>query len=94
MTAEYNTDQNRPADLETAVINSLAQMLKQDPAGITTTTRFFEDLQFDSTSVLELLMELEIDLGVEFDVETLEPADFDTVGALVAYVARQSEAVG
>jgi len=94
MTAEDNTDQNRPADVETAVINSLAHMLKQDPAGITTSTRFFEDLQFDSTSVLELLMELEIDLGVEFDVETLEPTDFDTVGALVSYVTRQSEAVG
>lgn len=94
MTADYSTDQNLPAGIETAVINSLAQMLKQDPAGITASTRFFEDLQFDSTSVLELLMELEIDLGVEFDVETLEPADFDTVGALVSYVARQSEAVG
>jgi acyl carrier protein len=93
MTAEYNKDQTQPAGLDTAVIHSLAQMLNQDPVAITTSTRFFEDLSFDSTSVLELLMQLETDLGIEFDVETLEPADFDTVGALIAYVAKQSETV-
>jgi len=92
MTTEHAPNGTLPADIDSAVIRSLAQMISRDPGSITTQTRFFEDLSFDSTSVLELLMQLETDLGVEFDVETLEPADFDTVGALVAYVARQSEA--
>jgi acyl carrier protein len=90
MTTDYTPSDT--LDLDAGVIRSLAHMLSRDPESITTEMRFFEDLSFDSTSVLELLMQLETDLGVEFDVETLEPTDFETVGALVAYVARQSEA--
>jgi acyl carrier protein len=67
-------------------------MLTREPESITPEMRFFEDLDFDSTSVLELLMQLETDLGVEFDAETLEPADFETVRSLVSYVAAQSAA--
>jgi acyl carrier protein len=83
--------QHPTAELERAVIASLAGMLKLDPDTIQPATRFFEDLSFDSTRVLDLLMQLEHDLGVEFDAETLEPADFTTVAALTAYVARRSE---
>lgn len=79
-------------DLTASVTGALAQMLGRDQASIDPQMRLFEDLAFDSTSVLELLMQLETELGVEFDAETLEPNDFETVASLVAYVAKESEA--
>ncbi|GAA0369003.1 MULTISPECIES: acyl carrier protein [Micromonospora] len=78
-------------DITNVVVGALGQMLSRDPASISTQLRLFEDLSFDSTSVLELLIQLEAELDVEFDTDTLEPADFETVGALVAYVAGQVE---
>lgn len=91
MTTENAPKDTAAADVGSAVIRSLARMLDREPDSITPATRFFEDLSFDSTSVLELLMQLETDLGVEFDAETLEPADFETVGALAAYVVKQAD---
>ncbi|MDX2525287.1 acyl carrier protein [Streptomyces europaeiscabiei] len=75
-----------------AVIHSVATLLDQEVTSISPQTRLFEDLALDSTGVLELLMQLEDDLGTEFDPETLEPADFETVESLVAYAAKQAEA--
>ncbi|MET8139926.1 acyl carrier protein [Sphaerisporangium sp. NPDC005288] len=75
-----------------AVIHSVATLLNQDATTISPQTRLFEDLALDSTGVLELLMQLENDLGAEFDPETLEPADFENVESLVAYVAKQGDA--
>jgi acyl carrier protein len=43
-------------------------------------------LGLDSTGVLDLLMRLEDELGVDIDTDTLEFADFATVGSLVKYV--------
>jgi acyl carrier protein len=74
------------------VIRSLAFMLKQEPESLTGETRLFEDLSFDSTGLLELLMQLETDLDLEFDPETLEPADFATIDSLVVYVLKERAA--
>jgi len=71
------------------VTHALARMAGHDPADIGPRTRLFEDLAFDSTGVLELLIELETSLGIEFDAETLEPTDFETVDSLVNYVSKQ-----
>jgi acyl carrier protein len=71
------------------VIGTLATMLNREPGSISPGTRFFDDLGFDSTSILVLLMQLENDLGVEFDPETLEPEDLETIGSLVEFVTRQ-----
>jgi acyl carrier protein len=73
------------------VITSIAGMVSCDPESVSPTTRLFEDLSFDSTMILELLMTLETELDTEFDPETLEPSDFDTVGALVGYLRGQLE---
>jgi acyl carrier protein len=88
------TPRETVTDLTGTVIRSLAGMTNRDPATITPEMRFFEDLAFDSTNVLELLMQLETDLDVEFDPDTLEPADFATISALVSYVAQRVEARG
>ncbi|MDG4792815.1 phosphopantetheine-binding protein [Micromonospora sp. WMMD1082] len=79
------------SDITGVVVGALGQMLGRDPEGISAQLRLFEDLSFDSTSVLELLIQLEAELGVEFDTDTLEPTDFETVGALITYVAGQVE---
>jgi acyl carrier protein len=53
-------------------------------------TRLFDDLSLDSTSVLELLMEIEDGLGVELDADTLEQHHFETVGTLTDYILEQA----
>ncbi|MFE7524847.1 acyl carrier protein [Kitasatospora sp. NPDC057542] len=68
-----------------AVIKVLATVLNREPASIAPRTRLFDDLAFDSTSILELLMALEDELGVEFDPDVLEPEDFETVSALASH---------
>jgi acyl carrier protein len=73
-------------DAAATVVSALAQTVKRDPSSISRETRLFEDLAFDSTSVLELLMQLEDDLDIEFDPELLDPTHFETVGSLVDYV--------
>ncbi|MFF8726185.1 acyl carrier protein [Streptomyces sp. NPDC015171] len=78
-------------DITAEVIATVAGMVQRDPAELSPETRFFDDLYFDSTNVLELLMQLETDLGVEFDPELLEPSDFEKVGGLVDYVRRVIE---
>lgn len=75
--------------VQTAVVQSLTTMLSHDAGTVSSDTRLFEDLAFDSTSVLELLMSLENELDLEFDPETLEPQDFATVRSLVEYIQKQ-----
>ncbi|GAA2868992.1 hypothetical protein Acy02nite_40770 [Actinoplanes cyaneus] len=87
-----NGSQQVGTDVTATMIAALAQLLNRDAATIDANSRLFEDLGIDSTGVLELLMQLEAELDVEFDAETLEPNDFETVGALAAYVAKEAAA--
>ncbi|AUH39374.1 acyl carrier protein [Streptomyces sp. CMB-StM0423] len=74
------------ADLAAKVIRSLEVVLRKDLAEATAQTKLFEELGLDSTSVLELLMTLEDDHGIEIDPETLEPEHLETVGAVCAFI--------
>jgi acyl carrier protein len=74
------------------LVDILAGMLNREPGSISMETRFFEDMGFDSTSILMLLMHIENNLGVQFDPELLEPDDLETVGALVNFINRQLDA--
>lgn len=71
------------------VIRILARILERDPAAITAESRLFDDLAFDSTGVLELLMHLEDHFGVEFDPFLIEPRDFETIGTVTEFVNKQ-----
>ena len=71
---------------------SLTEVLKRDVSGSSEDTRLVEDLQMDSTSVLELLMALEDNLGFEVDPESLTMGDFKTIGTLANYVSAACEA--
>jgi acyl carrier protein len=72
--------------VQDAVVRALSKVLNRDLSGVTAQTRLFEDLNLDSTSVLELLMAIEEDLGVEFDPDGLQQHHFASVGSLSGYV--------
>lgn len=73
-----------------AIVRALSKVLGRDLHGVTEQTRLFEDLNLDSTSVLELLMAIEEDLEVEFDPDGLKQEHFASVGSLSDYVRTAS----
>jgi acyl carrier protein len=68
----------------------LGGMVGRDPATLTDDTRLFAELGMDSTNALELLMQLEDELGVRIDADDLEQGDLETVGSLTEYFAEQA----
>ena len=68
----------------------LGGMVGRDPATLTDDTRLFAELGMDSTNALELLMQLEDELGVRIDADSLEQSDLDTVGSLTGYFTQQA----
>lgn len=73
-------------DITADVIGSVAAMTRQVPESITGRTRFHQDLDFDSTDVLELLMRLEAEFDLEFDPDTFGAQAFETVDSLADHV--------
>ncbi len=85
------TEVTAPVDRDqvvTAIGAALGNVLDNELPEITESTRLFE-LGLDSTSVLELLLQLEDALGQEFDNESLQMSDFETVGTLAGFVSTQ-----
>ena len=70
------------------VTKSLSEVLRRDLTDLSEDTRLFEDLHLDSTAILELLMALEDNVGIEVDPESLDMDDFRTVGTLLDYLSR------
>jgi acyl carrier protein len=68
------------------VVKAIESTMDTTFTDVTSETALFDELGLDSTGVLDLLMRLEDDLGVEIDTDTLDFADFATVGSLVKYV--------
>jgi acyl carrier protein len=75
--------------LVSAVAASIAEVLMRDLPDLTEQTRLFEDLQLDSTTILELLMALEDGIGIEVDPESLDMDVFASVGTLADYIGDQ-----
>ena len=73
------------------ITGSLAKSMRVDAATIGENSRLFDELGLDSTTVLELLMTIEEELGMEFDTDTLEQHHFETVGTLAAFVREQAD---
>ncbi len=65
----------------------LAELVECDPAEITTETRLEEDLEADSLDLVELVMALEEELGLEIPDEELE--GIRTVGDAVEFIAER-----
>ena len=66
--------------------SSLSEVLNREVPPLPEDARLFEDLTMDSTSVIELLMVLEDNIGLQVDPEELGPEVFKTVSSLVEYV--------
>ncbi|MDR3036314.1 MAG: phosphopantetheine-binding protein [Kitasatospora sp.] len=70
-----------------AICALLPVVLKREVTGADADTALLDALGLNSTTGLELVLELEERLGLEISVEDLGRDDFTTVGSLAAYVA-------
>ncbi|TQR37034.1 petrobactin biosynthesis protein AsbD [Lysinibacillus sphaericus] len=55
--------------------------------------RLNEDLYMDSIMVLQLILHIELDLGISIPDEVLVPRDFKTVGTLASFLEKQQKVV-
>ncbi|WP_249659807.1 petrobactin biosynthesis protein AsbD [Lysinibacillus fusiformis] len=53
--------------------------------------RLNEDLYMDSIMVLQLILHIELDLGIAIPDEVLVPKDFNTVGTLANFLEKQQK---
>ncbi|MCC3649492.1 petrobactin biosynthesis protein AsbD [Cytobacillus firmus] len=53
--------------------------------------RLNEDLYMDSIMILQLILHLEVDMGIDIPDEMLVPKDFRTVGSLADFLKRKQE---
>ncbi|MFR1758316.1 MAG: acyl carrier protein [Christensenellaceae bacterium] len=66
------------------VRDAIAQQLEMDPATITMDSKLTEDLKTDSVDVIEIVMNLESEFGLEFAFDDL--GELTTVGDVVRYI--------
>lgn len=66
------------------VSEALAVQFEVDQSEITMETNFIDDLQADSLDLVDLVMELEDEYGIEFPEEKID--EFRTVGDVVNYI--------
>ncbi len=62
----------------------IAEQLEIDPSTITMESSLVNDLKADSVDVMEVVMNLESEYGMEFAFEKL--SEIKTVGDVVAYI--------
>jgi diaminopimelate decarboxylase len=72
-----------------SVIRSIRRVLNHDEMQLDRETRLFETAGLDSTDILQVLVELEDELDVLFDPDSLDPELLSTVATLTAYVCDQ-----
>lgn len=74
-----------------SVREAIASVLRCELHDVSDDTRLFDDLAFDSTSIMELLVRLEDRIGVVIDPEELNGCVFHTVGTITDYVTKNLE---
>ena len=65
----------------------LPAVLRQDVPEATESTRLMDDLGLTSSSTLELMLELEENLGIQINVEDIGEQDASTLGSLADFIA-------
>lgn len=75
--------------LET-IQTSVSAVTGQDPGPLSDEQRLFDDLGLDSTSVIDLVMQLEDTAEIEIDPADLTGEIFNNVGTLRAYIEEHS----
>lgn len=71
---------------------ALSVVLDREIPQLDADARLVEDLGLDSTNVIELMMALEDSIGLEVDLDELEPEVFSTVATLADFM--RAEALG
>ena len=72
--------------MEQKVINLVSEATKIDTAKITGATSFVDDLNLDSLDIVELMMKMEDEFGVEIPEEDAE--GLKTVQDVVTYLSK------
>lgn len=67
----------------------LAEQLAADPTTMTLNTKIAEDLGADSLDLVDLLMSVEDEFGVEIPDEEVE--NLHTIGDVVEYISKNAE---
>ena len=76
------------ADIAAAIKEMLAEQLDLDESKITMDSDIVEDLEADSLDVVDLVMSIEDEFGVEVPDEVIE--NFKTVGDVVRYIEENT----
>ncbi|WP_342472210.1 petrobactin biosynthesis protein AsbD [Metasolibacillus sp. FSL H7-0170] len=83
------TRQQLIKSIYTIMENSLAM---QTLSSFHEDARLNEDLYMDSIMVLQLILHIELDIGISIPDEMLVPKDFQTVGTLVSFLEKLQQA--
>ena len=68
----------------------LPRMLEREIPAVTESMLLMDELGLRSTAMIELLVELEEDLGIQIDVEDIDRDDMSSVGDLASFVASHA----
>ncbi|MEV6908150.1 phosphopantetheine-binding protein [Amycolatopsis sp. NPDC051071] len=78
-------------EVVSAIGDALGDVLEREVTGLTEDIRLFDDLRLDSSKVLELLMLVEMAVGITVDPDDLDIDHLRTVRSFADYVeARQA----
>jgi acyl carrier protein len=69
------------------IIKVISEAAKVDVSQIKMETSFVDDLKFDSLDIVELMMKMEDDFGVEIPEEDAE--GLKTVGDVINYISKK-----
>lgn len=79
-------------DVTDALEVALTEVLDRPVSNLTGEVRLFEDLQLDSTSMLEMLMALEDSIGLVVEPEDIDVDDFESVDTFIKFVQSSNRA--
>lgn len=77
---------NTVESLRDLVKGIVAKQLELEKNDVKEDANIFEDLGLDSTGVIELLLALEEECEIEFDMEELDPGNLESINAITGYI--------
>lgn len=75
--------------MQERIINSISEQLSIDAGKITLDSDFISDLNADSLDIVQMLITMESEYGVEFDDEEIK--GIKTVGDIVKFVESRAK---
>jgi acyl carrier protein len=69
----------------------ISRHLELDVSEIKLEDSLYEQLGLDSTSIIDVLLEIERELQIELDFEEMEPSDLENIQSLINYLKKLSE---